>query len=161
VIIAVNEVVVKDHASAMARILQTQPGNTVRLTIAGETRKISLDKTYGGPGITVANRLGEAGVLVTALKPEGIAAKQGVMVGDIILSVNGCLVIQHHHAISLVDASEKTIDLVVASRMHSYKTSAYVDPKDPSRIYIPRTDLSSYDSTASSASTVSGSSHSA
>lgn len=155
VIIGVNDVMVKDHASAMSIVKNTPSGGMVKFSVAGETRKIVLDKTYGGPGVTVANRVGEAGVLVTYLKPEGVAAKMGVKVGDIILSVNGCLVIQHHHAISLIDASEKTIDLVVASTMHAYKTSAYVDPKDPTRIYIPRTDASSYDSTVSSASSAS------
>ena len=120
----------------MARIGANGVGNLVKLTVLGETRNITLDKTVSPPGITLSN-CGEAGVQVHALKPQGIAAKQGLVVGDIILSINGCLVIQHHHAISLINASEKTVDLVLASKMHSYR-NAYVDPANPNLVHVQR-----------------------
>jgi S1-C subfamily serine protease len=136
VIIAVNNTPVKDHASAMVQIKANDAGQPVKLTVLGETRKISLDKSVAGTCLTLSN-CGEAGVQVQALKPSAALDMQGLTVGDIILSINGCLVIQHHHAISLIDASETTIDLVLASKMHSYR-NAYVDPSNPNLVHVPR-----------------------
>ena len=131
-----NNVPVQDHASAMAKIKANDAGRPVKLTVLGETRKITLDKSFAGTCITLSN-CNEAGVQVHSLKPSDAFDMQGLTVGDIILSINGCLVIQHHHAISLIDASETKIELVLASKMHSYR-NAYVDPSNPNLVHVPR-----------------------
>ena len=63
------------------------------------------DRTTPGPGVEVS-----------ALGICGLGATAGLHIGDIILSINGCIVSDHQTAIALLDSSERYLELVVADR---------------------------------------------
>ena len=71
---------------------------------------VALDKAQGPVGITLANsetQLADSkrkvGVVVHAVEPLGSAAAAGLMVGDVIMAVNGKTVSNHWEAIAAVD----------------------------------------------------------
>ena len=116
IILAVNDRAVHDHASAIEEMHRTI-GQVTTLALLGAVpnRKVVLNKSLGKIGITVTNRADGHGVEVTGLILHGIAAAEGVAVGDVVLSVNGHLVSDHAHAIALIDSSDLLIEMVLAA----------------------------------------------
>ena len=113
IIIAVNDRAVNGHAAAIDEIQRTV-GPISTLSIQGSTREVLLNKNLGKIGITCGNRVDGPGVEVLGVALNGIASAEGILVGDVILSINGSLVNDHSHAIALVDSPDKVIKMVLA-----------------------------------------------
>jgi hypothetical protein len=61
------------------------------------------------------NAVGELGVLVDKLAPDGLASGCGLAAGDVLLAVNGCLCRSHAQARTLCDAAA-SLELVLQVR---------------------------------------------
>merc|ERR1712178_632438 len=74
---------------------------------------VVLDKTTGNVGLTLTNTDDQNGCKVSALKPDGLAACNGIKVGDIIMRINEHNVGTHGEAVSLIDRASTTVRLIV------------------------------------------------
>merc|ERR1712167_326818 len=78
-------------------------------------RAITLDKSKGDVGVTLANSDDGLGVVVLGLEQSGLAIQAGLKVGDVILRVNGHAVDNHAGAIALVNSSRRSVEFVLAA----------------------------------------------
>jgi len=112
VIIAVNDKMVSNHQEA---IREVDADDRVQLKVWGlvPSRSLRLYR-HGGLkfGISVAdNELGP-GVLISELKPDGLCYRQGLRVGDVVLSINNRVVDDHQAAIDAVDSSKDEAEFI-------------------------------------------------
>ena len=86
-----------------------------------EGRQVVLDKAEGDVGITVVDSPDGVGVIVSALQASGLAELAGLLVGDVLLSVNGAPVNSHQEAIALVDRADVFVPVVVVARRGTHQ----------------------------------------
>lgn len=103
-IVAVNGQPVYGHQDAIECIDSTE-SDLLSFTLAHSTRELRFDKGDGRIGVTCQNAAGGFGVEVIGLEPGSVADRQ-LLVGDTILSINGVVVGDHAHAITLIDAHD-------------------------------------------------------
>ena len=72
--------------------------NSVAFTLADATKAINIDLEKGeGTGVTVVTNTAGVGVVVTAVVPGRAAARSGLEVGHVVVSMDGILARDHKH----------------------------------------------------------------
>jgi len=116
IILEVDGVPVDRHDHALEQMRQCRR-NDISFSLAGKAHRVEIDKTEDDGRdleITLENMPRRTGVRVSALGLDGLCARRGLQVGDLILSVNGQLVKAHTDAIAIIDAAERFVDLAIA-----------------------------------------------
>lgn len=110
---------------AQIAALSQQDGCTdVVLSLKGTRRKVLIDKEEGFLDCTLSNKPEGPGVECSAIGVTGLLHREGVQVGDTVVSINGTLVADHAHGIALMDSNERFLELVIADPRPLYDDSS-------------------------------------
>ena len=91
--------------------------NSVCFSLADATTAVDIEREDGeGTGVTIVTNTQGVGVVVVQLVPGRAAARAGLEVGHVILSMDGQLVRDHRQVVRSMDDSVGRISLVVAKR---------------------------------------------
>ena len=92
-------------------------GSKEEMRAEGRTRVFYKPNTDSFSGIGLRDHLAGPGVVrVYALRPDGAAAGCGLVVGDVVLSVNGEAVTSWEQASALIKSAQGEVKIVVAPR---------------------------------------------
>ena len=114
-LLAVNSSPVNTHEEAV-RLVNASP-DAMQLNVWGmrpsRVKRLTKDPTGETKvGVTVVDNDAGPGVKVESLEPLGLAARSGLRVGDVILSINDTPVYEHGGAIRSVDVATGSFDVV-------------------------------------------------
>jgi len=112
-VIAVNKVLVKNHASTIAAIDACGAADELQISTAIATHKKRLDKTKGDVGVSLANMPSGVGVSVCGLADNSAAEEAGIEINDEILAINGTLVNSHTDAVKAINEASRWVDFVL------------------------------------------------
>jgi membrane-associated protease RseP (regulator of RpoE activity) len=102
-----------DHRSFLADSAET----SVAFTLADATKVINIDLAKGeGTGVTLVTNTAGVGVVVTALVAGCAAARSGMEVGHVIVSMDGILASDHRQVVRQMDDGTARLAVVVAAR---------------------------------------------
>jgi membrane-associated protease RseP (regulator of RpoE activity) len=90
---------------------------SVAFTLADATKVINIDLAKGeGTGVTLVTNTAGVGVVVTALVAGCAAARSGMEVGHVIVSMDGILASDHRQVVRQMDDGTARLAVVVAAR---------------------------------------------
>lgn len=119
VLLSVNGEYVREHVQAVKLLVEaTAAGREVVLCVHSTSLHRRFDKEAGKLGVTLEHILSSSedaarsGVIVAGLRADSMCKPAGLCVGHLLLSVNDVLVDTHQHAVQLIDAAERHVDLV-------------------------------------------------
>jgi S1-C subfamily serine protease len=117
ILYAIDSVPVKSHLQASGMLLNALEAGSVTLTLSGNTRALTLDKTKGDLGMTMCGAEHVTrGVLLKRIQKGSLADQGELYCGDTIISVNETLVQRHDHAVALCNASRAEVRLVMLGK---------------------------------------------
>ena len=113
VITAVNSSPVDTHMACIDAI--DRAADRVEFMLLRPTRRVSVRKSEGRIGITcsTSRSLCDNGVVVSALEDHSIALQAGLLVGDTVLAINGCVVQGAQNAVDLIDSDADVVEFIV------------------------------------------------
>jgi len=114
VIARVNRQVLQGHRSTVELINASyKKGLKTLLTVPDSRRILELDKRKGRVGISCTNLVASGeGVIICRLDESGLARKQGLLVGTMLLSINGVLCETHQQTIELIDSISPVVRII-------------------------------------------------
>jgi S1-C subfamily serine protease len=112
-ILTLNGRSIEDNASCVKELNEAKPDEDITLTMAVHTHKIRVDKTAGPVGLSLANNPSGVGVTVCGLGEKSAAAEAGMEINDEVLAINGLAVNEHSTAVTIINESQRWVDLVL------------------------------------------------